>query len=85
MLFIQKRNPTFWQLFTGRSLHWTPLSDTKIKTVDSGTTAGGGWWYSFKSKVAAVEGKREFARVNAKESHTFTASIRERKTTTGLG
>lgn len=85
VLFVKKKNRTFWQLFTGRTLNWVPLSDTKVKTMDSGTTSGGDWWYSFNTRAAALKGKKEFERVNAKESGTYTTAVRERKTTVGLG
>jgi hypothetical protein len=85
VLTVKRKEQPFWKSLLGmrRDLKWVPLSDTKVKPANSGTTKDRGWWYSFKTK-AAVKGKQEFERVNAKESDTFTLSIRERKTMAGL-
>lgn len=87
VLTVKKKDQPIWKALLGmrRDLNWVPLSDTKVKPANSGTTKDRDWWYSFKTKAAAVKGKQEFARVNAKESDTFTLSIRERKTMAGLG
>lgn len=85
ILIIKKVNRTLWQIVTGRTLNWIPLSDTPIKVEDSGVTSSGDWWYAFKTRAAATKGKQAFERLNAKESSTFTMTVRQRKTLAGLG
>lgn len=86
VLFVKMVPKPWWQMFVKRDLNWKPLSDAKpnLPVTGSGPTPDRGWWYSFKTKAQAENGRKVFKIMNAAEAATFTTCVRERKTMLGL-